>query len=210
MIIDIMLNMRKKLIFIVSIIVSVLFPFILLFILYSLMNFINYIYVNKIFEFINSNKLIIICLLLFIILSIIIFKYNLSGNYLTESNYINLALVGQLTNCLLIICLLIILFFQPFIPLILFHFAVSQTYLYGLFEGVMIPIIINILLLLLVTIISIIASSIMPIIYTKKVLLKLEEKKIIIDNKIENINQFKILIKIIKIRKEVKKCPTFA
>jgi hypothetical protein len=108
--------------------------------------------------------------------------------------------------------MLIVLFIEPFIPLIIFHFATSQMYFYGLFEDITIPLILNILVFFGTTIIAINSVTIISIAYTKRALIKYNEKenKTLIDVNIEYINPIKLLLKIIKLKNEMKKCPNVA
>jgi hypothetical protein len=103
--------------------------------------------------------------------------------------------------------MLIVLFVEPFIPLLIFHFATSQMYFYGLFEDITIPLILNILIFLGTTIIAIISVTIIPIAYTNKALIKYNEKEneISMDVNMEYINPIKLLLKIIKLKNEMKK-----
>jgi hypothetical protein len=166
--------------------------------------------VNNLIGFINGNKKIIISILFFTIFSVIIIKYNLFKNQFTAINYISLALIGQLVNCIILICILLSLFFMPLIVLTIFHLALSQTYLYGIFEGIGIPIIINIFIVLLMTILIFIIIAFFPIIYTEKAILKYDPNINIMDNKIIFINPLKTLMKILKLRNIIKKCQNVA
>jgi hypothetical protein len=198
--------MKKKILFIISVIISIISPLVIIFITYSLLNFINYIYTNKAFNFINRNKYIIIGIILYIFIAIKLIKFNISQNYFNEYNYINLALIGQLMNCFILLIIIITTIFMPFLLIVFFHFVVSQLYLFVIFEDYpIIPIIINTLFNILITIIIFVISSLMPIIYANKAIIKLNinENNNIFD-KINNINPIIILIKIIKIRNKIK------
>jgi hypothetical protein len=61
---------------------------------------------------------------------------------------------------------------MPVFVLTVFHFALSQTYLYGIFEGIEIPMILNIFITLLMTMLIFIFITFLPIIYTEKALFK--------------------------------------
>ncbi|MDR2965542.1 MAG: hypothetical protein LBU88_07180 [Treponema sp.] len=197
---------KDKIIYFLSIIISLIFPIIIISTLYGLLNFINFIYVNKALEFLYRNKIIIICIFIFIILAIKLIKYTTACNYFSENKYLTLALIGQTMNCFIFLVIIITLFI-PIISLPFYHFVVAQLYFYILFENhPIIPMIINLIIIGIVTIIVFILSSIIPIIYTKKAIILVNNNNEFnkINEKMEYINPIRILIHIIKIKKAIK------
>jgi len=198
--------MKNYIIFIPSIVISIVCPFVIIIVLYSFLNFINYIYTNTAIDFIDRNKIYIIVTLSFLILSIKIFRYNISSEILNEKQYIILALIGQLTICFILLLYILSIIFMPITVLAFFHILVSQLYIFIIFQDVpVIPIIINIFLIIITTLIAILISSIMPIAYTKKALKLINKYNINTIEKVEYINQIRVLIKIIKIWINIKK-----
>jgi hypothetical protein len=98
---------------------------------------------------------------------------------------------------------------MPLFGYALFLTVFSQLYFYGLFKGIEIPWILNIIIFIFVTILAFMVSSILPLFYTEKAISNYNKKgndKINNDN-IAFINQIKMFKNISKIRKIIYKCP---
>jgi hypothetical protein len=199
---------KRKIKLIISAIVSVLFPFVTVFSFYSLLNIVNYIFIGSMINFLHRNLIIIICILLFLLSSIMLIRNNLKDNIFSEIDYIFFAWIGQLTNCILLCIMIVFMIITPLFGYYIFLTVLSQLYLYGLFEDIEIPWVMNFIIFVCVTIIGFMTASIMPIIYSEKAIMSHNEKS---NEKINNIkivfiNQIKILLNIFKIRNIIKKC----
>ena len=201
--------MMKSFKFIVSIINSIFFPFIVFVFFYSLLNFVNYIFAGSALNFIYRNLIIICLLLCFIILTILLVRYNLTKNIFTDKNFIFLAWIGQFTSFIIFCAMFVFMIFMPLFGYVIFLTVFSQLYFYGLFKSVEIPWILNIIIFIFVTILAFMISSILPLFYTEKAITNYNKRG---NDKISNeniafINHIKMLYNISKLRKIIYKCP---
>jgi hypothetical protein len=200
---------KKGIILILSIFCSIIFPVIILFTFYSLLNFANFIYIGDSLVFLKRNIKIISFIILALIFIIILSKNNLEKYYFDPKEYIMLAIIGQCTNCIIILLIIILAFVNPLIILYFFHLLISQLYFYGLFSNIIVPLIINIVIFMGVSLIVYFISLLLPIKYLDKAIIIYNEEYINIqlDNNIISIRPIKLLLRIIKIKKLIKQSP---